>query len=534
MALHIGVRLAVWLRPLRELDDLVLPDDSYLSLHLARSIAQGKGPFYGLAPTNGFQPLYVFLMAPVFALTGGDLDLPVRIALALLVVADALAMFFTLRVALRLGCSTEAVVVGGLLWGLSPWSLHTSLNGLETSIAAACIAATLWQWHRVRAAQPGLTGQSGVAGWMALGALGGLACLARVDSVFLGAALGVPLLLAVARPRIGGPSDPERQAMLRGLGIAAIAACLAVLPWIVYSAWWTQDVFPTSGRAVRYLKLSAVNHAPTLANTYAPMLVRAARALAHNAGPATVLALGLALAAWIATRGKQPSHVGWRLAALLPIIAFGAMLVAAYTLYIFGPWYFGRYFYPLWIPAVLAVAITADALFKAFSGARARAVCVAVVAGVVIVGSIADPQTRVLFAQGAPAPWGYRRAGEWARDHFPPGTIIGSSQSGALGYFAERLTVVNLDGVVNRDCYEAMRRGEMLEYIRHAGVRTLLWQDDIQMIGRETKAYDQDAVRYSGEVPGIMTEGSPWFIYKVEAGAGAPANGARAPRGTAK
>ena len=43
LALHVGLRLAVWLRPVRELDDLVLPDDAYLSLHLARSIAHGLG-----------------------------------------------------------------------------------------------------------------------------------------------------------------------------------------------------------------------------------------------------------------------------------------------------------------------------------------------------------------------------------------------------------------------------------------------------------------------------------------------------------
>ena len=528
MGLHVGVRLVVWLRPLRELDDLVLPDDTYLSLHLARSIAHGLGPFYGLAPTNGFQPLYVFMMAPVFALTGGDLDLPVRIALALLVVADALAMFFTLRVALRLGCATEAVFVGGLLWALSPWSMRTSLNGLETSIAAACIAATLWQWHRVRA------GQVSAMNWLALGALGGLACVARVDSIFLALALGLPLLWDATRVRIGGPAETERRGLLRGLGLAAIAACLAVLPWIVYSARWTHDIFPTSGRAVRYLKLSAVHHAPTIANTYVPMLVRAAHALARNAGPAVALALVLALAAWVATRGKRPSHVGGRLAALLPIVSFGALLVAAYTLYIFGPWYFGRYFYPLWIPAVLAVAITADALFKAIPNSGARAACIAVLAAVVVVGSLADSQTHALFAKEAPAPRGYRRAGEWARDQFPPGTIIGSSQSGALGYFAERLTVVNLDGVVNRDCYEAMRRGKMLEYIRHASVRTLLWQDDIQMIGRETKDYDPDAVRYSGEVPGIVTEGMPWFTYTVEPGPGSPAAQTPAPQGSPK
>ena len=508
MALHGGVRLAIWLRPLRQLDDLVLPDDAYLSLHLARSIAHGLGPLYGLAPTNGFQPLYVFLMAPIFSLTGGNLDAPVRIALLVLIMADAVAMFLTLRIARRLGCSAEAVFVAGLLWALSAWSLRTSLNGLETSIAAACIAATLWQWLRIR------SGRRGTWNWVALGALGGLACVARVDSVFLAVALGVPLLWNASRPAHGGDTNAQRRAALRGLGVAAVAACVVVSPWLAYSWAWTHDVFPTSGRAVRYLQISAVDHDLTIANTYLPMLVRAGRALARNLGLATVLTLVLALAASLASSGKERSHVGWRLTGLLPMLAFGAMLVAAYTLVIFGPWYFGRYFYPLWIPAVLAVAIASDACFRSLR--TARWVAVAAVAACVIAGSIADVRFRELIAPGRPGQWGYRRAGEWARDHVPPGTIVGGSQTGALGYFAERLTIVNLDGVVNRDCTEAMRRGEMLEYIRQSGVQTLLWQDDIQMIARETKGYDPRALRYDGDIPGVSTEGLPWGIYHVE------------------
>src|SRR5206468_10306755 len=124
-----GLRLVVWLRPLRELDDLVLPDDAYLSLHLARSIGHGLGPLYGLAPTNGFQPLLVFLMAPVFAFTPHDLATPVRVALLLLIAADALAMLLTLRLARRLGCSWGAVTLAGSMWALSAYAMRNALNG---------------------------------------------------------------------------------------------------------------------------------------------------------------------------------------------------------------------------------------------------------------------------------------------------------------------------------------------------------------------------------------------------------------------
>jgi hypothetical protein len=302
--------------------------------------------------------------------------------------------------------------------------------------------------------------------------------------------------------------------MLRGAAVAAAAALVVALPWLVYSWHWTHDLFPVSGRALRYMNLSNVNHSADWANTYLPMLVRAARALGRNLGFAWGVAVALALLG--VARGAPAQRLATRLEAVLPLVAFGGLLVASYAFVVFGPWYFARYFYPLLIPTVLAVSLCADELLLTLGAVRrAGVVALAVLA---IVGSVADPRFRALIAPGPPAPEGYMRIGEWARDHFPTGTIIGGAQSGALGYFADRQTVVNLDGVVNRDCYEAMRRGRMLDYVRHAGVRYLVWQDDIEFIGRETRDYDPRALTPLGLIPGIDTAGWPWRLYRVEPG----------------
>jgi hypothetical protein len=264
---------------------------------------------------------------------------------------------------------------------------------------------------------------------------------------------------------------------------------------------------------VRYLQLSAVNHAPTWANTYAVMFQRAARALARNAGLPAAFAVLLALAAVVVSRGVARARIARRLRPLLPLAAYAVLLVAAYTLVVFGPWYYGRYFYPLLIPTVLAVAVIADELLRSL-GTR-RALGLVAVALLVVAGSLADPKWRATLTPGAPRPWGYLRIGEWAAAHVPPGTILGSSQTGSLGYFADRLTVVNLDGVVNREAQEAMRRRDLLGYIRRAGIRELLWQDDIGMIQRESRGGDPRAISYVGDAAGVETEGLPWGIYRV-------------------
>ena len=61
------LRLALLARSLVVLDRLFIPDDTYYTLTIARSIAHGHGPTTdGHTLTTGFQPLLAFVMTPVF------------------------------------------------------------------------------------------------------------------------------------------------------------------------------------------------------------------------------------------------------------------------------------------------------------------------------------------------------------------------------------------------------------------------------------------------------------------------------------
>ena len=78
------LRLAVLLRPFPVVERLFVPDDTYYTLTIARSLARGDGPSTGgHVLTSGFQPLLGFLLVPVHWLVD-DLDPSSRIDLALL------------------------------------------------------------------------------------------------------------------------------------------------------------------------------------------------------------------------------------------------------------------------------------------------------------------------------------------------------------------------------------------------------------------------------------------------------------------
>jgi hypothetical protein len=502
---NFALRVALQIRPLEFIDDLAIPDDAYLSLTIARNIARGLGPLYGLAPTNGFQPLYVFLMAPVYALVPHDPGLPIRVALVMLALFDTAGLFFVFRLVERRSAFRATPFLVALTWMLHPYAILTALNALETSVAFCFIAAFLFALDRLRDAPQSLARPAVSFG---IGVLLGVAALARVDSLLLAPVLAGALLALRRRAGLSWS----------GLAAAACAAALGALvalaPWLAYSWHWTRDLFPVSGRALRYITLSSVDHAPTFANFYRPILARAAGIVARR--NALVLGLIGALAAGLPLLRIGPRAIATRLSSAIPALAFSALLFAAYTGFVFGPWHFARYLFPLALALLLVLAAVVDLWGQALSLDRARVAFTVAIAAIVIAGSVAQPAFRRLVAPRFGGTWGYRRIGLWARDHFPPGAVIGGSQTGALGYFADRLTVVNLDGVVNRDCYEAMRAGRMLDYVRRTGVRDLVWQDDIELLARESPHTRPAAVTRMARIGRFETWGASWYLYRLE------------------
>jgi len=509
------------MRPPAELDHLTLIDDSYLALHLARSIAAGLGPFYGLAPTNGFQPLYVFAITPFFHLWPHDPDPPIRAALGLLALVDLATLGLLYRLVRRTTRSVWAPAVAAMFWAVNPYVLRSAFNGLETSIACLMLVVLLTMLDTLRREGPAGFGRAHAARFgLALGFAG----LARIDLLLF--ALPALVLWASSAHRAG-----LRAA--RRIGAVAIAASLALAtmaPWLIYSWTWTGSLFPVSGRAVRYMELSTVGHHPTWTTLYLPM-IRSALGVAARWNAVLLVAIAGAVACAVFISGSERSrlrHSARRvmaaLAPVLPGLAFALLLLVAYAFVIFGRWHFPRYLFPLAVPLTWAFALLIDVLLRPdpergtgqirAGGARAARWCAGLLVAVAVGGLVAQPPFARLF-RPLHGTWGYRPIGEWARRAFHAGARIGASQSGALGYFADSLVVVNLDGVVNRDVYDAMRAGHALDYVRRSQIHRLVWQDDVAFLVRETRGATAGDVALEAVVPDIRTWGEPWYVYRV-------------------
>ena len=117
-----------------------------------------------------------------------------------------------------------------------------------------------------------------------------------------------------------------------------------------------------------------------------------------------------------------------------------------------------------------------DEVTTALPSPRARFAFNLALFAILILGQARPSNVLPLYTSGPDRNSGYMNIGLWARDRFPPGTVIGSSQTGALGYFADRLKVINLDGVVNRECFLCTARAPLFRIPppRQGGVRPWL------------------------------------------------------------
>ncbi|HET6349060.1 MAG TPA: glycosyltransferase family 39 protein, partial [Candidatus Krumholzibacteria bacterium] len=222
-----------------------LYDDSFYDFQIARHIAHGDGPsFDGVHLTNGFQPLYVLALVPMYWAAGSNDTLPIHAALVLSALLSVATAYLLYRILVR-RVSEVVAIAAAAAWSFAPIVMRQTANGLETALAAFMFAATVcFYLEKVRPEAHVGRGRA-----VAMGALAGLCIMARADLVFLVLALCLDHLL-VRRQRRAGPGWRSEVAV-------AGAVCLLVcLPWMVYGAMAVGSPFPESGRATRFLALA--------------------------------------------------------------------------------------------------------------------------------------------------------------------------------------------------------------------------------------------------------------------------------------
>lgn len=474
-ALALALRGGIATRSLGQLDRLYVPDDTYYTLSIARSLAAGLGPTAdGVTLTSGFQPLLAFLLVPFFWATR-DPDVPLRAALVLGAVADSASVLLLWALARRMSPAHGhvAAVVVAILWALSPLAVANALGGLETSLSLSLSLGLVLAWIRARE-------RYSAASFVGVGALVGLGLLARVDAVFLVALLGVGELWFGRRAAVAW---------------ASLTAAAVVAPWWVYSAVRFGSIVPESGAAVRgqvavhqELYLTPFKQMGWAAGSVigAPSLdlpgVRAALLRWDGAGGAAFVIVTVAAVLWRvrAHRRSAPLVVRWPLEAL--VVSALAML-GFYAFAVPALWFFKRYLVTAHAVSALALADAAGCLVVArpsrgfvrnVSRLALGAILAVAVAGSAQTLARAVAHPAGTYDEGLDGAKGYGAPAKQVLQSLPRDAVLGALQSGALSYYAPVLRpdvrVVNLDGVVDGAAARAFRDQTLADYALARGV----------------------------------------------------------------
>lgn len=497
-------RLVIALRPIEYIDGYLIPDDAYYVLKIAKNIAAGNGPFCSDNYTNGFQPLYVFLLVPVFFVFPNDLIAPVHISLIYSALFDSITLIFIFKILAMYCKSGWTFIAGALVWISNSYVIQNSLNGLETALSVLFIVLTLYYFLILRQ-----LGEFSNRRLFILGVIAGLAALARIDNFLL---LACILIILIFERYFSGLKEKIK---LKSL-LYILAGCLLIyLPWVIYSYVYTGDLYQVSGKALRFHAFIMVQADQNDMYSFLSIETAFATVFAQNRKLVLGSLLNLAVLFFALKKEKGVTSIKEILSpAVSFLLLFSVLLVAAYALYIYSFWFYARYLYPA---ALLFIFLLLQSIDKIINTGKKFAVPFVLILVIMIaIKNLYSQNISIFYLSKETEKSGYMNLGNWARDKFPSGTVIGAAQSGALEYFAFNQKIINLDGVVNKEFYQSSLKKEGMDYIKKKKIDYIIaWESNIRYLKLVSTEYKESDLTYLETINNFKSWDTFWHLYKV-------------------
>lgn len=418
-------------------------DDAFYYFGVARHIAAGDGStFNGLDPTNGYHPLWLLTLVPVFSLADSHTALIAVTFVSFAILVGAARQIdrigaLTARPVLTLAWATPLLVTGTA--GPSFF-----FSGMETGLL---LLGLLWLAATWLASDGFTAPWYGVSAALATGSLMALTVLARLDAVFAMALLG---LLALHTWRRKGLPWTRL-----GLALAAVPA-LSLGAYLLVNQVKFGTALPVSGQA------------KALGDGLNPGVVGQFLISPVVFGVPTLLGLAALAVVGGALVRRQGGLLGRSAEFGAIVLAGGVLTVGYYALtssWQLWPWYFSA--------APLAVALAGPALAAGRTerlpmrglATLVLAVLTLAAAGLTAARAARGGVERSAFIEAGPAV--ARQIDALA----PLGAPVAmGDRAGSVGYHLSR-PLVHLEGLVNSAEYlAALREGRVQDFLAARGV----------------------------------------------------------------
>lgn len=224
-----AVLLALQLLPALLKPAEFVQDDSYFYLQIADHIVAGDGStFHGITPTNGYHPLWMAGVVAASFLASGDRALTLQLVVVLQAfLALGTALLFQ-RLARRMDLEywlPGLALILGFLLGTGLYASEAHLNAFLLVVGLSAL------WHALESDR--------WRPWFTTGLMFGLAVLARLDNLFVAAALCSAGALYARQRNVG--------LIARRAAAAAIGGLLVLAPYLAWNQLAYGHLMPISG-----------------------------------------------------------------------------------------------------------------------------------------------------------------------------------------------------------------------------------------------------------------------------------------------
>jgi hypothetical protein len=422
-------------------------DDASYYMTIARNVASGTGvTFDGIHSTNGFHPLWLLMLVPLFLLHKPP-ETMIRLVALFQMMLLSLAYVLFLRTQLRLFPARTAALSAVLF---VPLVFFPSINGMETAVLI--LALVILYYYGARISQLGLDWRRAAV----LGVIIGFVLLARVDMIVL------PMVLTGFG--VGHALAAENRARVVSMAVVCGLATLAVVaPYLVFGYREFGTITPISAS----LK-SSFPHLALSADTVP-------RIASMGIGNLLFAALALARASWsiVGTTRNEQTVSGRFHATATTLFAWTIALLFLLNVLFLKSGTFGWYYVPYRLFGVLLLTEVLDRVLSWIAPVK-KPLRYAMVATILCVGVVVKDQARDKFPRNGDWVTPAYDAAVWARQNTPSDAVFAMSDCGHFGFFSMR-RVINLDGLVNNmDLQRALGRHQLDRYLRDNNVEFLV------------------------------------------------------------
>lgn len=464
IVLSLSVRITLATNDIETLVRKCLADDAFYGFSIAKNIAGGLGAtFDGVTRTNGFPPVSMVIMVPIFYVFGTSLAAPVHVSLIVMNLFDLMTGYCIYRILMRIS-GGRAAIIGSAFWLLNPCFMLVTLTGCEAGLCVFFDALCLLLFVRFIAGDAPRT-----ARLIALGLGTGLAILGRSDAIFLALAVGIGVSADI---RV-----PLRRRMINLLTLVCLLAA-TISPWIIWNLSNFGIAGPVSGlvKPFRshnlYLQKYGTYFSAGLLRQISDWTYNSLHTIATSSGLGgllfTVVATAVVIQILYTARQKKRMCADPMVISLL----FVAFMVCFYSLYFWQthPWYFHS------VCMVFSLALgCAGNIWIGMLPHNLRKIWIPALVLLVLLSVLRGYRhwDRGLF------PWqsDYLAAARRLRQEFGGESRFAAFNAGIYKYFSD-VPLINIDASVNNEAYQAMRDRTLFnDYFKKRSIRYLVDQE---------------------------------------------------------